>query len=129
MLRLMLSYFYLKLKACATSAYTHLGVFVSQVKGELQVGEEMVRELGVHIQDLHQIFSGDDVQVAVAQGPDICVRLPGFGVKVNHLPEDVVLSWFGNKRVCILGEVEWFVNKNACCLCSYFGSLWAKVGV
>lgn len=51
---------------------SYFSVLISQVKGELQVGKEVIRELRIHIQHLKQVFPVDGVQIAVAQSSHIC---------------------------------------------------------
>lgn len=67
-------------------------VVISQVKGQLQIGEERVGKLRIHIQNLQQLFSLDRVQVTVAQSSHVCIRFTGFGVQVNHLSKYVILT-------------------------------------
>lgn len=85
----------LSLQANALSDHfrPHLGVFIAQVKGQLQVGQEVVGELRVHVQHLQDLVPLDGVQVAVAQRPHVGARLPRLGEEVDELAEDVVLAW------------------------------------
>ena len=71
---------------------THLGIVIPQVKGQLQIGQEVVGELGVHVQHLQDLLALDGVQVAVAECAHVCVGFPRLGVQVDHLTKDVVLS-------------------------------------
>lgn len=71
----------------------HLGILVPQVKGQLQVGQEVVGELGVHVQHLQDLLPLDGVKVAVAQRSHVRARLPRLGEEVDELAEDVVLAW------------------------------------
>lgn len=70
----------------------YLCVFIVEVKGQLQVGEEVVGELWIHIQHLQDLLPLNGVEVAVAQRPHVGAGLPRFGVQVDHLAEDVVLT-------------------------------------
>lgn len=67
-------------------------LIIPEVKGQLQVGQEVVGELRVHVQHLQDVLSGDLVQVAVGQRPDVGVGLAGPHVQVDGLAEDIVLS-------------------------------------
>lgn len=46
--------------------------YVSQIKSDLQVAPEVIRELWIHFQDLQDIISVDFVQVTVRQCSHIC---------------------------------------------------------
>lgn len=82
-------------KFCCAPSYAaaiiYLCGFVSEIEGELQVVEEIVSKLRVHIDHLQQIFPLDGAQVAVAQRSHVSVGLPGLGVQMDHFAEDVVL--------------------------------------
>ena len=77
----------------------HRRVFVPEVEGELQVAEEEVVELGVHVQHLQKLLPLDGVQVAVAQCPHVRVGLPRLGAQMDHLAEDVVFPWWRRNTV------------------------------
>lgn len=64
---------------------------VSEVEGDLQVSPEVVRELGVHVQHLQQIFPVDLMEVAVGQSAHVCVRFTRSSVQVDGLPEYIIL--------------------------------------
>lgn len=71
----------------------HLGRFISEVKGKLQVVEEVIWKLGVHIKHLQQIFSLYGAQVAVTQSTHICIGLPRLGKKMDQFTKNVIFSW------------------------------------
>lgn len=71
----------------------YLWILVPQVKGQLQIGEEIVCELWIHVQNLQQLFSLDGVQVAVAERSDVCIRFPRLSVQVDHLSKYIILAW------------------------------------
>ncbi len=75
------------------SLLLYLGVVITQVKGELQIGQEVVWEFRIHVQNLQKIFSVDGVDVAVAQRSNICIGFPRFGVQMNHLSKNIILTW------------------------------------
>lgn len=82
----------LSLQAFSGHFQPHLGIFIAQVKRQLQVGQEVVGELRVHVQHLQDLVPLDGVQVAVAQRPHVGARLPRLGEEVDELAEDVVLA-------------------------------------
>ncbi|TNN50998.1 hypothetical protein EYF80_038800 [Liparis tanakae] len=67
-------------------------LILPEVEGQLQVGQEVVGELRVHVQHLQDLVPLDGVQVAVAERPHVGARLPRLGEQVDHLAEDVVLT-------------------------------------
>lgn len=73
------------------SLEAHLGVFIPEVKGQLQVGEEVVGELRVHVQHFQDLLPLDGVQVTVAERAHVRARFPRLGEQVDHLAENVVL--------------------------------------
>lgn len=81
------------LNALSHNFWPHLGIFIAQVKGQLQVGQEVVGELRVHVQHLQDLVPLDGVQVAVAKCPHVGTRLARLGEEVDELAEDVVLAW------------------------------------
>jgi len=76
-----------------TTNHAYLAAVVAQVEGQLQVGQEVVGELGVHVEYLQDLLALDGVDVAVAERTHVRVGLARLGVQVDHLPEDVVLTW------------------------------------
>lgn len=74
-------------------------LFISEVKGQLQVGEEVVGELRIHVQHLQDLLPLDGVQVTVAQRPHVRAGFPRLGEQVDHLAEDVVLPWSNQMEV------------------------------
>lgn len=80
------------LTSCGTSVADYLRVFITEVKGQLQVCEEVVGELWIHVQHLQNLLPLDGVEVAVAQRSHVRTRLPRLGVQVNHLAKNVVLT-------------------------------------
>lgn len=80
----------------------YLGVFITEVKGQLKVCEEVVGKLWIHVQHLQNLLPLNGVEVAVAQRPHVCAGFTRLGVQVDHLAEDVVLTYRRNRhRYCI----------------------------
>lgn len=69
------------------------GIFIAEVKRQLQVCKEEVGEFRIHVQHLQNLLPLNGVKVAVAQRSHVCARLPGLGEQVDHLTENVVLTW------------------------------------
>ena len=70
----------------------YLAVFITEVKGQLQVGEEVVGELWIHVQHLQDLLPLNGVEVAVAQRPHVCAGFPGLGKDMDQLAKNVVLA-------------------------------------
>lgn len=70
----------------------YLGAFITEVKGQLQVLEEVVGELWIHVQHLQNLLPLNGVEVAVAQRPHVCAGFPRLGEQVDHLAKNVVLT-------------------------------------
>lgn len=70
----------------------YLSVLVPEVKGQLQVCEEVVGKFWIHVQHLQNLLPLNGVEVAVAERSHVCARLPRLGEQVDGLAEDVVLT-------------------------------------
>lgn len=71
----------------------YLCVFITEIEGQLQVGEEVVSKLRVLVQHLQDVVPLNGVQVAVTQCSHVCTRLPWLGEQMYHFTEDVVFTW------------------------------------
>lgn len=70
----------------------YLGRLISEVESKLQVVEEVVSKLWVHVYHLQQIFSLNSAQVTVAQCSHISIRLSRPGKQMDHFSKDVIFS-------------------------------------
>lgn len=75
-----------------TTVVDYLGVFIAEVKGQLQVCEEVVSKLWIHVEHLQNLLPLNGVEVAVAQCPHVCAGFPRLGVQVDHLAKNVILT-------------------------------------
>lgn len=70
----------------------YLGIFIPEVKRQLQVCKEVVGKFWIHVQHLQNLLPLNGVEVTVAQRAHVCARLPGLGEQVDHLTENVILT-------------------------------------
>lgn len=75
-----------------TADADYLGIFITEVEGELQVSEEVVSELWIHVEHLQDLLPLNGVEVAVAQRTHVSAGLARLGVLVDHLAKNVILT-------------------------------------
>lgn len=77
-------------KLCGTSPSD--GTHISQVEGDLQVVQERISKVGVHVENFQEVVPEDLMKITVGQSSDVGAGLSWSPVEADGLAEDVVLS-------------------------------------
>lgn len=72
--------------------FVYLSRIISEVECELQVVEEVICKLWIHVKHLHEILPLNSAQVTVTQRSHVCVGFARLGVQMDHFSKDVIFT-------------------------------------